>query len=107
MMEVAEETTYVRHHKKKIALILSVMRHFAEELREAGWTVDYVKFDDPDNSGSFTGELERHRPRCIRIVEAGEWRVQIAIEGWHRRLGVKVDILTDDRFVCDILEFQT
>ena len=34
MMEVAEETTYVRHHQRKIALVLSAMRHFAEELAE-------------------------------------------------------------------------
>ena len=36
MAEVAAEATYVRHHKKKIALVLSAMRHFAEELRMAG-----------------------------------------------------------------------
>ena len=39
MMEVADETTYVRHHKQKIALVLSAMRHFAEELRGRGITV--------------------------------------------------------------------
>jgi putative mRNA 3-end processing factor len=38
MMEVADETTYVRHHQAKIALILSAMRHFAAELRAAGFT---------------------------------------------------------------------
>jgi len=111
MMEVAEETTYVRHHKKKIALILSAMRYFADELREDGWTVDYVKLDDRGNTGSFTGEVERaarrHEADCVRIVEAGEWRVQKAIEGWRRTLGIAVDILPDDRFVCGILEFQT
>ena len=69
MMEVDEETSYVRHHKAKIAFILSAMRHHAEALRDAGWTVDYVKLDDPDNAGSFTGELaraiERHSPKRI------------------------------------------
>jgi deoxyribodipyrimidine photolyase-like uncharacterized protein len=40
MMEVWDETQYVRHHKAKIALIFSAMRHFAEELRERGFTVD-------------------------------------------------------------------
>ena len=40
MMEVDEETSYVRHHKAKIAFILSAMRHHAEDLRAAGWTVD-------------------------------------------------------------------
>ena len=48
MMEVGDETTYVRHHKRKIALVLSAMRHFAQELRDGGWVVDYVRLDDPD-----------------------------------------------------------
>ena len=55
MAEVAEEATYVRHHKKKIAFILSAMRHFADELHDAGWQVDYVRLTDPDNIGSFSG----------------------------------------------------
>ena len=111
MMEVAEETTYVRHHKRKIALILSAMRHFAEELRGAGWRVDYIRLDDPTNSGSFTGEVaravERHRPRSIRVVESGEWRVKVAMDGWAARCGVAVEVLPDDRFICGVLEFQT
>lgn len=111
MMEVEEEATYVRHHKRKIALVLSAMRHFAEALRAAGWTVDYVHLDDPGNSGSFTGEIaravERHRPRQIRIVEPGEWRVRNFIESWRERFSISVEILDDDRFLCSILEFQT
>lgn len=46
MVEVWDEATYVRHHKQKIALIFSAMRHFAAELRDAGWTVDYVELDE-------------------------------------------------------------
>jgi deoxyribodipyrimidine photolyase-related protein len=111
LMEVADETTYVRHHKHKIILVLSAMRHFADELRAAGWTVDYVRLDDPDNSGSFTGEVERaikrHRPNAIRVVEPGEWRVKLMMDAWRRRFGIAVDILEDDRFLCGILEFQT
>ncbi|MDO6415016.1 cryptochrome/photolyase family protein [Sphingomonas sp. BIUV-7] len=111
LMEVADETTYVRHHKRKIALIFSAMRHFAEELRGMGWTVDYVRLDDPANSGSFTGEVTRavarHGASAIRITESGEWRVKTMIDGWQRALGLPVKILPDDRFVCGILEFQT
>jgi deoxyribodipyrimidine photolyase-related protein len=111
MMEVADETIYVKHHKRKIALIFSAMRHFAEELREEGWTVDYVRLDDPDNSGSFSGEvlraLTRHDIAAIRVVEPGEWRVHEMIEGWQAASGLRVDVLIDDRFVCPILDFQT
>ncbi|SMF77209.1 cryptochrome/photolyase family protein [Allosphingosinicella indica] len=109
MMEVADETTYVRHHKQKIALILAAMRHFAASLAKAGWTVDYVRLDEPGNSGSFTGEvaraITRHRPASIRIVEAGEWRVQRMIEGWSAAFGLPVDILPDDRFLRPLPDF--
>ncbi|MBB5685726.1 cryptochrome/photolyase family protein [Sphingobium boeckii] len=111
MVEVAEETTYVRHHKRKIALILSAMRHFADELRADGWVVDYIRLDDPENSGSFTGEIaraiKRHQPKSIRIVEPGEWRVAKMIKDWAKHFGLPVDVLPDDRFICSILEFQT
>jgi deoxyribodipyrimidine photolyase-related protein len=103
MMEVADETTYVRHHKAKIAFILSAMRHHAAELRQAGWTVDYVRLDDPANSSSFTGEIaravDRHAPSAIIVTHSGEWRVQAMIETWEDRFGIPVSIRPDTRFV--------
>ncbi|WP_416832157.1 MAG: cryptochrome/photolyase family protein [Erythrobacter sp.] len=110
MMEVWDEATYVKHHKQKIALIFSAMRHFAAELRDAGWSVDYVKLTDEDNSGSFTGEvaraIERHAPRKLRVTEAGEWRVQQQIEEWPDKFACEVEILADDRFICSHAEFR-
>ena len=110
MMEVAEETTYVRHHKQKIAYIFSAMRHHAQALREAGWQVDYVRLDDPDNAGSFTGEIaravERHAPDAIAATEAGEWRVMAMLESWETLFGIPVDIRADDRFLCSHAEFD-
>ena len=110
MMEVWDEATYVKHHKQKITLIFSAMRHFAAELKEAGWQVDYVQLTDEGNSGSFTGEVaravERHDPRAIHIVEAGEWRVQQALEEWPDKFACEVEILPDDRFIASIAEFR-
>ena len=40
MMEVVGECTSVKHHKQKIILILSAMRHFAQSLRDEGIAVD-------------------------------------------------------------------
>lgn len=110
MMEVWDEATYVKHHQQKIVLIFSAMRHFAAELSEAGWQVDYVALTDADNSGDFTGEvaraIERHDPARIRIVEAGEWRVQQAIAEWPGKFACEVEILPDDRFLCSIADFR-
>ena len=104
MVEVVEEASYVRHHKKKIAFLFSAMRHFAEGLRQEGWEVDYVRLDDPANRGSFTGELERaiarHEPARVVVTEPGEWRVRAAMESWSEHFGLPVEILEDDRFLC-------
>ncbi|GAA0677060.1 deoxyribodipyrimidine photolyase-related protein [Sphingomonas insulae] len=110
MMEVAEETTYVRHHKQKIAYIFAAMRHHARALADAGWQVDYVRLDDPDNAGSFTGEIaravERHAPDRIVVTEAGEWRVAAMLDSWETIFGLPVDIRADDRFLCSHAEFD-
>ena len=110
MMEVADETAYVRHHKAKIAYILSAMRHHAMALRQAGWTVDYVNLDDPDNAGSFTGEVaravERHAPERIVVTQAGEWRVAAMLEAWETMFGIPVDIRPDTRFIASLAEFE-
>jgi deoxyribodipyrimidine photolyase-related protein len=109
MMEVAEESTYVPHHKQKIVLVLSAMRHFAADLRKAGFNVDYVMLDDPDNTGGFTTEVQRavarHRPSCIVATEASEWRVQSMLETWASGTGVPVDIRADDRFFASRARF--
>ncbi len=110
MTEVWDEATYVKHHKQKIALIFSAMRHFAAELREAGWTVDYIKLTDADNSGSFTGEVARaigrYDPRSIHVVEASEWRVRQMQDEWPDKFVCDVEILPDDRFLCSHAEFE-
>lgn len=110
MVEVAEETGYVRHHQAKIAMVLSAMRHFAQELRAQGWTVDYVRLDDPANTHGFTGEVvraaQRHGARGIQVTEPGEWRVARMIEGWARATGLRVRIMADTRFVCPLRDFR-
>jgi deoxyribodipyrimidine photolyase-related protein len=103
--EVMSEATYVRHHKKKIAFIFSAMRHFAGELRLDGWTVDYVMLDDPDNTGSLTGEVQRallrHSCSKILVTEPGEWRLMEDMRRWD-----DTTILPDDRFIAGHSEFE-
>lgn len=110
LVEVHQEATYVRHHKQKIALVLSAMRHFAEALRSDGIQVDYVQLTDEENTGSFSGELkravERHKPGRVVVTEPGEWRVRQTMEEWEDGCGRPVDIREDDRFLCSIDEFR-
>ena len=109
MMEVMEENTYVPHHKQKIVLVLSAMRHFADELRQTGVTVDYVTLEDPENTGDLTTELRRavarHTPDRVMVTEPGEWRVLKKVEGWAASIGLPVEIRSDDRFFASHTRF--
>ena len=110
MCEVMGEVTYVRHHKKKVAFILSAMRHFADTLCEQGISVDYVTLDDPENSGNFTGEVARavtrHDASRLIVTVPGEFRVLEDMQNWETDLGIVVEIRQDDRFLCSPEMFE-
>jgi deoxyribodipyrimidine photolyase-related protein len=114
MAEVQAECTYVRHHAKKLVLVLSAMRHFAEELAARGVHVDYVKLDDPQNTQSLRGEMlravARHRPARVVATEPGEWRLAEDMRHWQAILAVQADgqeveIRDDTRFFARIQDF--
>jgi len=106
MAEVAEETEYVGHHPKKIALIFAAMRKFSHELRQDGWDVRYTRLDDADNAGSIVGELLRRAEETgaagVICTEPGEWRLIEKL----KYAPVKTHILTDDRFIASHAEFE-
>ena len=100
MAEVMAEASYVPHHRKKLAFVFAAMRHFAQELRGAGWQVDYVTLDDPANTGSLGGEvrraMERHGLAHVLATEPGEWRLLEEMRGWP-----DAELLPDTRFLAD------
>ena len=105
MAEVADEAGYVRHHPKKIALIFTAMRKFAERLRNDGWQVAYTRLDDADNTGSITGELIRRAAEFgadeVIATTCGSWRLISALED----LPLPVHQFGDDRFIVTPTEF--
>jgi deoxyribodipyrimidine photolyase-related protein len=106
MAEVAEEGTYVRHHPKKIALILAAMRKFAEQLRAEGWTVAYTRLDDADNTGSIAEEILRRAAQSgaddVIATTPGEWRLIRHLQS----LPFKVSLRPDTRFIATRAAFN-
>ncbi len=110
MMEVEAETKTVPHHRKKLIFLFSAMRHFAKELEESGWAVDYVRLNNPENTGSFASEIERavdrHDISQIRVCEPSEHRVMDMIMGWEKHLSLPITITPDYRFLATHGEFN-
>ncbi len=108
MIEAAGESTAVWSHKARIALFLSAMRHFANGVAERGWPLDYVQLDSagPADFGQRLQQaLQRHRPQALRVVEAGEWRMQQIVEQACAQEGVPLRWLDDAHFICSRADF--
>jgi deoxyribodipyrimidine photolyase-related protein len=108
MIEAPSEAKAVWSHKARIALFLSAMRHFANGVAERGWPLEYVQIDDPVEPGF--GErlrlaLRKHRPKALRLVEPGEWRMLQLIQGVAHEEGTLLHLLDDSHFLCSRAEF--
>ena len=105
MAEVMAEGTSVPHHPQKIALVLTAMRKFAQQLRADGWRVAYSTLDDPANSHTIVGELLRRADEFVATdvlaTKPGEWRLIAALEA----APLTLTLLPDDRFLCSEVEF--
>ena len=102
MAELAEEASYVKHHQQKIALIFSAMRHFARDLQEAGWRVDYYRYGEhefPDFETLLAATTQDAEE--VVVTHCGEYRLQQRIDThWHKACGIPVTCLDDNRFLC-------
>jgi len=105
-MELREEATYVPQNKRRIAFFFAAMRHFCGDQRALGRTVFYTELDDPENRGSFVGELQRRfaelKPDgAIIVLEPGDYRVRAMLEA----LDLPVEIREDRHFLCSREDF--
>jgi deoxyribodipyrimidine photolyase-related protein len=113
MVEAPGEATHVWSHKARIALFLSAMRHFRDELRQAGITVHYVALADSAAptlaqrlAEQLAEQLQRLQPVTLRMLEAGEWRLQQDIAAVAQAAGVPLRTLEDTHFLCSRAEFM-
>ena len=111
LAEVGAEARYVKHHKQKIALLFSAMRHFAQDLRDAGWQLDYHEYDpeQPDLTllDVLGEQIKAHDVTAVVVTHCGEYRLHHDMQSnWQRRLGVPLQMLEDSRFVCTPDEFD-
>lgn len=108
LAEVKQEASYVMHHKHKIILLFSAMRHFAEVLRQQGNKVVYLPYQQgiPSLSEAVKHTLKQHPQLTgIMLTECGEYRLQQEINDWQQNFELPVNILEDDRFLCNAAMF--
>jgi deoxyribodipyrimidine photolyase-related protein len=109
MAEVREESTHVWSHKQRIALFLSSMRHFAEELREQKIPLIYQALKDhPFESlaDALADTLQKEKPHEVCFVTPGDYRVTESLVNTCKKYQVPFKQLNDQHFLSTPQEFK-
>jgi deoxyribodipyrimidine photolyase-related protein len=105
MIESANEAQHVWSHKAKIALFLSAMRHFAEQLKNLNFPLVYVKHSPKTIVEELRSKIIGDQFTHLICVEPGEWRLKEAIEGLASALHIVLEMHEDSHFYCSHQEF--
>ncbi len=104
MSEVREESTHVPSHKARIVLFLAGMRHYRDALQRSSIPVRYLQLDahpHADYAAALGAELQASRPREVAMLQAGDHRLQTAIEQTVTKAGIPLNIHPDPHFLCN------
>ena len=106
--EAREEYQNVKHHQKKIAFLISAMRHFALELEEKGFQVVYVKLEDHKNSGKIEEEIVRiyQEFQCEKSIICWPYDYRVLKKLKKIEKVANLEIKEDERFLASKLEFN-
>ena len=111
MAEVDSESTHVPSHRARIALFLSAMRHFRADLELRKIPVFYRELTiqpEPKTLGELlVDSLEQLRPARVKVVEPGDYRVLAQIQQACRKVGLPLDVVPDEGFLCSSDEFRS
>jgi deoxyribodipyrimidine photolyase-related protein len=77
MIESEHESSYVWSHKAKIALFLSAMRHFAQDLIAQNFPLLYIEASGLTIEEALKRELIAKHATHLVCVEPGEWRLKV------------------------------
>ncbi|MDD0816134.1 cryptochrome/photolyase family protein [Curvibacter sp. HBC28] len=109
MVEAPGEARAVWNHRARIAVFLSAMRHFCNDLHRQGWAYTYVRLtdmpDEPSLAGRAQQALQTLQPKVLRLCEPGDWRTLESARSVAHGLGVDFEVLADPHFMCSRAEF--
>ncbi|MDW8466760.1 MAG: cryptochrome/photolyase family protein [Chloroherpetonaceae bacterium] len=106
MIESLEHATAMNHHKAKLLLCFSAMRHFRDELRALGYTVFYYELPCRYNFLSGLQALVSEHGICeLLVMEPHEIATVRFAETLPALLGIPVRLMPNTMFLTSRTEF--
>jgi deoxyribodipyrimidine photolyase-related protein len=104
LMEIRQETDYVKHHIQKVVGFFAGMRSFADWLSESGHRVQYLRLNDPDNRQSFKDNIRRiiktKKITRFEYLLPDEYRLDRHLETIASGLPVPYAATDTEHFIC-------
>lgn len=110
MMEVRQETDYVKHHIQKVTGFFAAMRQFAGEIAKQGHRVFYLRLDDPENRQNIEENLrkliKKEKFSRFEYLLPDEYRMDCQMETIASRLPVESAPADTQHFLTDRKEVK-
>ena len=104
---IVESLALARHrpyHKQKLVFIWSAMRHFAQELRELGYEIDYYEVQ-PSLKPGLDSHLKKYSPDRLRLMEPAEYNRSARLVNLVEPYGIHVEVTPNNMFLSERIEF--
>ena len=105
MMEIRQETDYVKHHIQKVAAFFTAMRAFGARLGKLGHNVIYIRLDDGKNSQSLGTNLKNllasKNFSRMEYLLPDEYRLDEQLKNLARKLQIPVAAVDTEHFLTE------
>ena len=110
MMEMRQETDYVRHHIQKVLGFFVAMREFSQSLDNQSFKIFYLRLDDSQNTQSLTKNLawiiEQRNITQFEYQQPDEYRLDVQLKDFAASLNISTKIYDTEHFMSSGKEFS-
>jgi len=110
MMEIRQETDYVKHHIQKVAAFFAAMRAFSTRLMEAGHRVIYLRLDDRQNQQTIPANLQHlvkiKKFSRMEYLLPDEYRLDLQLKNLAKKLQIDVKAFDTEHFMTGRRELK-
>jgi deoxyribodipyrimidine photolyase-related protein len=104
MVESLRKCGSGKWHKRRVAFIISAMRHFRDDLKNNGYEVDYFEWA-PDFTSSLGEHVKRKRIEKLYVMKPKGLNAIRFIDSLGKKLSIDVEVTENNQFMCPDAEF--
>ncbi|MDX1905094.1 MAG: cryptochrome/photolyase family protein [Thermonemataceae bacterium] len=105
IMEILQETNYVKHHIQKVLCFFAAMRNFASELQNKGHQVIYLCLDNPDNQQDIQKNIihlvQKHHFQKFEYLLPDEYRLDKQLKDLCSSIHIPTQVFDTEHFLTE------